>query len=50
MKALDKVKSGAKYIWSKKRYRYTIIVVSFLYLTIQHNFLWLMSKKKGVIF
>ena len=48
MKALDKVKSGAKYIWSKKRYRYTIIVVSFLYLTIQHNFLWLVGSMPSV--
>ena len=48
MSFVEKTKSILLYIWKKKRYRYSLITILFLYLTIQHNFLWLVGNLPSV--
>ena len=47
-KIWEKVKSAGIYLWKKKRYRYPILSIIFLYLVVQHNFLWLMGNMPSV--
>ncbi len=44
----EKVKQFFRYLWKKKRYRYSIIAIVFLYLVIQYNFLWLVGNMPSV--
>ena len=48
MAFLEKVKKVGKYIWEKKLIRYPLLILIFLYLVVQHNFLWLMGSLPSV--
>ncbi|MFM7021733.1 MAG: transglycosylase domain-containing protein [Flavobacteriales bacterium] len=45
---LEKTKQFFIYLWKKKRYRYSILSIVFLWLVVQYNFLWLFGNMPSV--
>lgn len=48
MKIVEKGKNFVRMVVAKKRYRYPIIIIVFIYLCLQYNFLWLVGNMPTV--